>query len=626
MKHFKIAFIGLLGASMGICVACSCSKDTPQENTQNNNQVEKPGPTIHEPVSKEIGKVGGKVSDNNVSINIPYGALSENTEITARYVESEAEISTNVSNNFLGAVEFGPSGTVFSQPVEVSLKMNSTPTNSTLSVFCYDPNNNIWDFVTEAGYSSGSATFEITHFSKYQVLDIDPEMFMIFVNLVHVAQETGQSDAWIHDSYETYLIEDKHVMDYYQEYDGYWYEPCGLRVFGKYQINGKEGNQGDLAIRIGNTNKAGNTYGVSNVGGLTVSRDEYNKSSSNSEKIDVTVTIDYKIINPDLTLSATNTSVKKGESTTVNVYCHYAKPGNVIYPDIALAGYPLSVSQPTHFTVDKVLITTNNSGRASFVATSQDGKEETLKVSFSDEGAYSEGKIKLNAENGYVISGHIVEEMFASYQMLQEQGIVKISDGYFKLGVEYDFEGQICEDENGLTGSISVSNITASLKQSLPAIDDQYDPWDNSYIARHQINIFEKVNNVLPSNTSINFICNVSSEDNMCSLSATSQSLKVATLSVSDHIVTDGVYDVMDDDIVDDYYIQLSLSSGILLDFDLVEGTNTYTSANAKDILDCKGFESHYGLAMWESYGVEFSYLDIQGSTTQTITISKSNA
>ena len=415
-------------------------------------------------------------------------------------------------------------------------------------------------------------------------------------------------------------------MDYYQEYDGYWYEPCGLQVFGKYQINGKEGNQEDLAIILGTTNKSGNTYGVSNVGGLTVSRDEYNKSTNNSEKIDVTVTIYYKIINPDLTLSATNTSVKKGESTTVNVYCHYAKPGNVIYPDIALGGYPLSVSQPTHFTVDKVLITTNNSGRASFVATSQDGKEETLKVSFSDEGAYSEGKIKLNTENGYVISGHIKEELSSSYTMLQEDGVVHISNGYYNLVIEYDFEGHINEDENSLAGSIQLKNLTATMKQSLPAIFDQYDTWDDSFIAHHEVNIFEKVNNVSLSDPSINFTCNVDSGDGTCSLSATSQSLKVATLGVSDHIVTDGVYDVMDDDIVDDYYIQLSLPSAILLDFNLVEGTNTYTSTKAKDTLKSIGSESYFVEGMWTDWGIELSSLQSQGSTTQTITISKSNA
>ena len=34
---------------------------------------------------------------------------------------------------------------------------------------------------------------------------------------------------------------------------------------------------------------------------------------------------------------------KKGESETVEVYCHYPKPTNPIYPDFPLSGYTLII-------------------------------------------------------------------------------------------------------------------------------------------------------------------------------------------------------------------------------------------------------------------------------------------
>lgn len=74
--------------------------------------------------------------------------------------------------NFLGAAEFGPSGTVFKEPVEVSMKLTKVPNGSEISVFCYDEENKIWDYVTEATCEGDIAKFKVTHFSTYKCLDI----------------------------------------------------------------------------------------------------------------------------------------------------------------------------------------------------------------------------------------------------------------------------------------------------------------------------------------------------------------------------------------------------------------------------------------------------------------------
>ena len=468
MKLFKIAFLTLIAASMSFCVACTCSQDKKEENTQSTTNTPKTEPSTNEPTSKDIGKNGGKIEEQNVSINIPAGALKADTKIVAQYVEEETVITSTPMTGFLGGVEFGPSGTKFDSPVEVNLKINQQPKNSELSVYCYDETNDIWDFVTKANYSNGTASFNITHFSKYAVLDITPSMYMKFVELVRTAQSTGKSDTWISESYKEYLIDEQRVLDYYQEFDGYYYEPCGIRIFGKYQINGKEGNQEALSTLIGETNKKGNTYGISQVGGLTVGKAEADKASSNEEVIDVTVTIDYKIINPQLSLSASKTKIEEGDSATIDVLCHYAKPGNVLFPDIVLGGYPLTVSQPTHFTSNKVLITSDDSGHASFVVTSLDGKKDTISVVFNDADAYGQGSIKLNDNDDYSISNHVVEEVsftyYQNYVPSSEYTITQLEQGSFILKLEYDLNGDFTIDQdNVVSGEITCENVTATL-------------------------------------------------------------------------------------------------------------------------------------------------------------------
>jgi hypothetical protein len=61
------------------------------------------------------------------------------------------------------------------------------------------------------------------------------------------------------------------------------------------------------------------------------------------EIVYIMVSIDYKIITPTVDLSAAKTQLKKGESETVEVYCHYPKPTNPIYPDFPLSGYTLII-------------------------------------------------------------------------------------------------------------------------------------------------------------------------------------------------------------------------------------------------------------------------------------------
>ena len=135
-------------------------------------------------------------------------------------------------------------------------------------------------------------------------------------------------------------------MDYYTEYQGLWYEPIGLFIHGGYQINGAQGDQNVLNKQVGESNQVGNTYGVCQIAGQTVSRQEYDTAKQNGttqDLIDVSVHLDYKMIKPDINVNCTPTILEKGETAYASVLTHYSNPNNKTFPDFTLPNYPLTL-------------------------------------------------------------------------------------------------------------------------------------------------------------------------------------------------------------------------------------------------------------------------------------------
>ena len=90
-------------------------------------------PLFEEEITKEISaEEGGKIesSDGETSIEIPAGALDENTTITMRIYDTKDYPGTEDKTVISRVVEFEPSGTVFKKPVTIS--MVSTGTGETL--------------------------------------------------------------------------------------------------------------------------------------------------------------------------------------------------------------------------------------------------------------------------------------------------------------------------------------------------------------------------------------------------------------------------------------------------------------------------------------------------------------
>ena len=297
------------------------------EDVPNTNSIsEMPEPVVHDPIQQVIGATGGEMKDDeeNLVINFPEGALNTSVNITATYVEDASIFSENVDPNFLGAVEFGPSGTTFDEPVEVKMNLIREPVNDEVGIFCYDEVNDIWDYVGQGNVDDQTVSFEVTHFSYYKTLDLTPKMTSKFDALVRSALETGKSDSWILDSFIDYLINEEYVMDYYTQYEGYWYEPCGLFVSGNYFMNGKEGDSNALSKQVGESNMVGNKFGVCKVAAETASYQEYikqkNKPASERQEISsISFIIDYKMIKPTIVLYPEKSILDKDETVEVAV-------------------------------------------------------------------------------------------------------------------------------------------------------------------------------------------------------------------------------------------------------------------------------------------------------------------
>ena len=583
-------------------------------NDDYSEEASRPEPSSHDKIEQVVGKDGGVVRDDAdcVKISIPAGALSSDTNISVQYVEEPATISNNVQTGFLGAATFGPSGTTFAKPVEVSLELVGEPTSSSLAVFCYNENEKLWEYVTDATVQYGSiATFSITHFSSYQVANRTSDFYNEYQNIVRHAKANGLSDAEIIEEFRDYLVNYKHIMDYYEKFDGYWYEPCGLKLSGQYQINGEQNDPNHSFISEGESNKVGDTYGMSIVDGATSSKNEVKNASSSSEYYDVVVIVEYKLIKPDIELTASKKKLKKGESATISIRCHYTNVANFFdeFKDLELSNYMLTIAKPTHFSTDKSAVLTNGSGRASFTVTAlENNKAETITVNFDVSGPFgvhAEGNITLNSE-GHVISGTIEETITINYYPIGIGGYVT-ANGEVTLTIEYDVNGSFTVNEGIIDGNVEYSNVTAKMTSSPCRARDE----ESSCV----YDLFASITNVAPSNAS--FALKGTELDDVCSISTNSSEKEIVTVSgAGKSTVYDGGYS----EIVDENTVDFKITSNKpLMDFAIGEAGMSYTYSELKDKLASATITwLDIGAFQLEEGGLNCTY---SYSTTQTITV-----
>lgn len=202
-------------------------------------------------VSSVIGAAGGQVGDENASITIPAGALDSDTTITVKYLPNKEDISDGPMLGFAGAVEFGPSGTQFNTPAEVMVKLSQSPKNQTLSIFCYDEENERWNYETTAETIAGYAMFEVNHFSKYRIIDVTDDLLQKYIDIILSNFNNHISDTVSRQQYMDFLVNTVKVMDTYDEWNGMLYKACGFLISANYYINGVEDDPDDLIALYG---------------------------------------------------------------------------------------------------------------------------------------------------------------------------------------------------------------------------------------------------------------------------------------------------------------------------------------------------------------------------------------
>ena len=511
MKFKKLISIGVMTLSL-ILPSCSCDAKNDSESTQT------PSTKEYSVVTKTIGTNGGQVKDEEsyLGLNIPAGALKGDTNITAQYVGEPAKFSSAPILGFLCGAEFGPSGTVFEKPVQVTLKLDKAPINDQLSVAYYDEENKLWECAAEATYSNNQVTFEVTHFSKYQVLDLPISVFNQYVYTVREAIRTNKSDSWITQTYLEYLLDDIHVMDYYGEYNGYVYYPVGFQINGQYAIDGKESDNNETTYRYGELNHAefSSTTDYCLYGSMFSSYQEFKRqreqaAQENQEIIDILLVVYYKMCKPIIDLTAPDTKLKKGESTTVTLHCHYRDSDNY-FPnlrDIDLPYYKLTISDGlSHLKVDKKELTTNENGVDTFRVTSKDGKEETITVIFDVAGEYgqhAEGTIFFGEDKPgkYSFSGSIKQEVTGDYCWSETSrtrgdgngGTITdtIDKGMLTVTIEYPIEGTITFDgERTCEGDFKMGPVQVKLNVTKAKWDYVLDhPFDSNKYMYYEHNV-----------------------------------------------------------------------------------------------------------------------------------------
>ena len=112
-------------------------------------------PGFEEQVSKEISaEEGGKVesSDGKTSVEIPAGALDEDTTITMTIYDAAGYSDTEGRTVVSKVVEFEPSGTIFKKPVIITMAVGETFENKIVSAAVFNEQEGKWSYSEHGAY------------------------------------------------------------------------------------------------------------------------------------------------------------------------------------------------------------------------------------------------------------------------------------------------------------------------------------------------------------------------------------------------------------------------------------------------------------------------------------------
>jgi len=118
---------------------------------------------------------GGSVAtaSGKAAVEIPAGALADDTEISIEVLAQDAATATNV-------YEFGPDGTQFQKAVTISLAYDGTPGTEKKAVLAwYDEAASKWTEVAGSGLAGGKVSGDVNHFTKFSVIIVDDKLVAV---------------------------------------------------------------------------------------------------------------------------------------------------------------------------------------------------------------------------------------------------------------------------------------------------------------------------------------------------------------------------------------------------------------------------------------------------------------
>lgn len=333
-----------------------------------------------------ISSKGGTVTaGTKLALNIPSDALLQETKITANYSTDPEKIGTpNKVADLLAYAEFGPSGTQFEKPVNVSIELSEAPDTSEVSIFCYNESDDEWNFVSTASVNGTKANFEISHFSRYVAVKVTPDMLFYFDELVKLY---APEDELIKSKYKDYLINTCHLMKKNTIYRNFYYKPIQLFFSGDYCKN-DNGNITENTIvdaydeNFYDPTKTLHADYASSTRKLDYQKKKQGVKESTSESSYISrclVDIQYDMIKPDISISASDTELDIGESCTLTIWC--TDPDS----DLDFNNYPLSVMTNDRdiISISTSNVTTDDNGRATLTVKRTGKGDGTITVTFA---------------------------------------------------------------------------------------------------------------------------------------------------------------------------------------------------------------------------------------------------
>jgi len=156
MKFLTLSIVA--GLVLGAIGACSSDSTAPVGSSPGNG------------VTTTIGDQGGEVEVNGASLQVPEGALSEDTQIGVERLSGDAAADFRAllpADQALASpiYVFTPHGSQFEAPVTITL--DYSPGSPNLSVLRLDDEQDqTWQVISEdVTFAGGEASFETTHFS-----------------------------------------------------------------------------------------------------------------------------------------------------------------------------------------------------------------------------------------------------------------------------------------------------------------------------------------------------------------------------------------------------------------------------------------------------------------------------